>query len=352
MRDAGLRRVDQRRLQIAREEILCVACVRNEALRLQHFLDYHRRLGVHRFLIVDNASTDGTTDMLLSEPDVHVFVTRQRYSKSGQGRAWINGLLQSHASGHWTLTVDADELFVYPSCEAVDLSRVADYLDRRGEDAILTFLLDMYSEKPIRETAYVRGTSFLESCRYFDTDSYVWEPADLQAVPSAGGPRMRLFFPRRRPPAGTVGRLVARLRNRTRAGAAAAPPLLRKIPFVRWRDGLAYTSSTHALPGVRLGELTGVLMHFKFFADFPGRVAEEAARREHWQQACEYVVYRDVLAAQPDLALHYGGSACYEDSHQLGALGLVRRPKDFPAPPEAAGPAAPAAIRGGGSSSG
>ena len=55
-------------------EIRVFSRCRNEALRLPAFLE-HRRLGVDGFFIIDNDSTDGTTDYLAGQPDVRAFRT-------------------------------------------------------------------------------------------------------------------------------------------------------------------------------------------------------------------------------------------------------------------------------------
>jgi hypothetical protein len=308
----ALRRLDPRPLQLARDEILCVACVRNERLRIPHFLDYHRRLGVHRFLIVDNDSSDGSADLLLREPDVHVFHTAESFAAARSGVHWLNELRGSVAPGHWTLTVDVDELLVYPACEDAGLERLAAYLGKRGEDAVLAFLLDMYSDGPIRDAVYVPGSAFVDTCAHFDGDGYERDQAHpiYGRVPIYGGPRRRVFW--------------------SMGGPHRPPPLLPKIPFVRWRSDLAYTASTHVLDGVRLSELSAALLHFKFFSDFAPHVSEEARRGEHWESAGEYAVYERVVRERPGLRLMYEGSVRYEGSRQLADLGLIHAPAGFP----------------------
>lgn len=297
---------------IAPDAILCVACVRNEALRLPYFLEHHRRLGVDHFLIVDNASDDGTADLLRDAPDVSLFFTDEPYSQSRCGLNWLNELLATYAVGHWTLTVDADELFVYPLCETLTLREFAAYLDRRHEQAVLTFLLDMYGSQAIRDTTYLRGGSFLEACGYFDRDSYSWPTGhDVYGrVPGWGGPRVRRFW-------------SGYEHNRP-------APFLAKIPFVRWRAGLAYAASTHQLPGSSTAEVTGTLLHFKFFSDFVERVAVEAARAEHFEGAAQYRCYHEVLRNEPALGLLYPGSVRYDNSRQLVEMGLLCMPGDYP----------------------
>jgi hypothetical protein len=89
-------------------------------------------------------------------------------------------------------------------------------------------------------------------------------------------------------------------------------------------------TSTHILPGARLAELTGALLHFKFLADFADRAALESERGEHWENAGEYRAYHEVVRNAPELSAFYEGSVRYEDSRQLVALGLLRMPADYP----------------------
>lgn len=286
-------------------EILLFACVRDEVLRLPYFLDYYRALGVSRFIVVDNDSSDGTGSLLLSQPDVDLFHTANAYSGSHYGVHWLNGLLRVFGRGHWVLVVDADELLVYPDCESVSLPQFANRLEASGSDALLTFLLDMYSAGPIREARYAPGDPFLATCPYFDLDSYTPGSEGIRArIPERGGPRRRLFWPPGREHRGK-------------------PPVLAKIPLVKWKDGLEYLASTHRIEGLNLSSTTGALLHFKFFADFVQRSSTEVERREHWDAAAQYEVYAEALAANPDLSASYEGSVRYRDSRQLIRLGLM-----------------------------
>ena len=148
MSKAHLTRLDARPIPIRPDEIRCFATIRNEALRLPYFLDYHRGLGVDRFFVVDNASEDGSSEYLLSQDDVHVFFTDDSYAASQCGVGWLNELLNTHAVGHWALTLDADELLVYPLSERIGVHRLTSFLDRFQAHALVTYMLDMYSRLP------------------------------------------------------------------------------------------------------------------------------------------------------------------------------------------------------------
>jgi hypothetical protein len=100
-------------------------------------------------------------------------------------------------------------------------------------------------------------------------------------------------------------------------------PFLTKIPFIRWLPGTRYVDP-HATTPIRLSEITGVLLHFKFLEDFFARVKIEAIRKEHWDEASEYARYLAKLKENPSLSFQYPGNVEYEGSEQLIRLGLLR----------------------------
>lgn len=312
-----MRRLDARPVRVGAEEILAFACIRDEALRLPWFLEYHRQAGVDRFFIVDNSSRDGSTDYLLAQPDVTLYYTEDSYSSAECGLLWVNELLELFADGHWSLTLDADELLFYPGCETVALRALTQYLESVEADALQTMLLDMYSDRSIRATSYSPGEPFLNACPFFDADSYSHLPSCSVAV--RGGPRERVFW-----------------RNHDWEYPA---PFLPKVPLVRWRAGRVYEASTHLISDIVPAELTGALLHFKFFGDFPARAALQAERKEQftgsrikvstsaWSRQC--VIYSHVLSQDPELTLFYDRSVRYRDSLQLVTLGILRMPESY-----------------------
>src|SRR5690348_1747415 len=81
-------------------------------------------------------------------------------------------------------------------------------------------------------------------------------------------------------------------------------PTLMKIPFVRWLPGTRYQSN-HATTPIKLSEITGALLHFKFLEDFTERVETEIKRKEHWDSASEYRRYHATIKNNPSLRLYY-----------------------------------------------
>jgi Glycosyl transferase family 2 len=296
---------------IAPGDVLCFLCLRNEAQRLPYFLAHHRALGVRQFLVVDNASTDGSADLLRDQPDVSLWQTGASYKASRFGMDWLTWLQLRHGSGHWCLTLDADELLIYPYWRSRPLPALTAWLETQGRDSFGALTVDLYPEGPVSQGQVAPGGDPLTHLGWFDGGNYQTQVQPrMRNLWVQGGARARAFFavdPRR-------------------------APTLNKTPLVRWHWRYAYVNSTHALLPPRLnlvydtegGELTsGVLLHTKFLPGITERSAEEKQRGEHFADAAQYAAYYDRLTADP--VLHTTASTRYTGWRQLEALGLMSR---------------------------
>ncbi len=303
--------VSDRTGQIGKRSILLFATLRNEKPRLAYFLKYYRDLGVEHFLIVDNGSDDGSGAYLAVQPDVSVWRTGASYKASRFGMDWMNALLRRYGHGHWTLTVDVDEFFLYPFCDTRPLRALTDWLDDAGLRSFGTLLLDVYPKGPVGDQPCLEGQNPLEIATWFDSGNYTisrnWRYRNLWIQ---GGPRARGFF----------------------AGQPRAAPALNKIPLVKWHRGFAYVSSTHMLlpRGLNLtydtlgGEkASGCLLHAKFLATLGDKTREEMARGEHYAQSREYQAYAAGLADRTDLWTKW--SERFINWRQLEIMGLMSK---------------------------
>lgn len=296
---------------IAPEQILCFAVMRNEALRLPHFLAHHRRLGVGHFVIVDNDSTDGSAALLAGEPDVSLFSTAASYRESHFGLDWLNWLMLRHGHGHWCLVLDADELFIYPHWESRPLAALTQWLDSRDIPAMPAMLLDLYPQGPLTEREYRAGQDPLEILEWFDSGNYLVQVQPrLRNLWIQGGVRTRMFFARD-----------------PRRG-----PTLNKLPLIRWHWRHAWHNSTHNVLPPHLnsvydeagGEgISGLLLHTKFLHMIAEKSAEERSRRQHFADPSRHGPYYDALIGDP--VLHCAASRRYRGWRQVEALGLMSR---------------------------
>lgn len=352
MAATDLKQLDGRPIPTRSGEIRLLAHVRDEGARLPHFLAHHRALGIDRFFVIDNGSQDGSVEFLLAEPDVHVFYTEESYRE--QRAVWKRTLLDSWCVGHWTLQLDADELFVYPHHEIAGLRRFCDALESEGVRGVHAVMIDMYGEDPIDRGRYTPGQPFLEACPYFDAGGYRidWfsrrKRARTQLTPPfqiRGGMRERLFFPPEIPPTrleARVGRwfwdIQARrprggpawrlFRRAVRHTAGRSAPSLSKVPLLRWGREIriedAQAAAFHAVaPQMPLSECWAGILHFKLLGDFSERVADAVARAQHAGGASEYRRYQRGLDGG-GLSAHGAVTRRYESSESLIEAGLMR----------------------------
>ena len=297
--------------QIKPDDLLLFSTLRNELVRLPFFLDHYRRMGIGHFLIVDNDSDDGGTDWLAAQPDVSLWRTTHSYRQARFGMDWLGWLLMRYGHGHWCLTVDPDEFFVYPHSDTRPLRALTDWLDMGETSSFSAMLLDMYPEGSLGAQTYRIGDDPFAVARWFDPANYaIRKNRDYGNLWIQGGPRMRNFFDE----------------------DPLNGPALNKIPLVKWHWRYAYVSSTHMLLPRRLnrvydengGEMaSGCLLHAKFLSTFADKAAEEQARRQHYADGREYRAYH--AGVLDDHGLWCKESHEYRDWQQLEALGLMSR---------------------------
>lgn len=336
---------------LARGEIRAFSACRNERLRLPAFLRHYRGLGVNRFFIVDNDSSDGTAEYLTGQPDVRVFRTAGRFHEANEGTDWLNALLAEYGVGGWCVTVDVDELLIYPGSERTSLRALTTHLDQRGYEALTCLLLDLYPDGPLNACSYNPGDDLLSAAPYFDIGPYDRSTFDLcPGVLIKGGMRERVFYPEFRARglgAKIFDTMLYRVALRApllrdspwlQARRRPSPPCLTKVPLVRWDKDSKYLHCTHWVSRKTVALETGALLHFKFLHDFHARAVEEVARGEHYDEATEYRRYAQRLALNPDMTLMYEGSTRFEGTAQLVGLGLMQETEEWAGARDGEGP--------------
>ena len=291
--------------------VLVFSTMRNEMLRIEYWLAHYRALGVVHFLIVDNASDDGTADYLAKQSDVSLWTTPNSYKTSRFGVDWLTCLQRKYGAGRWCLTVDADELLIYPDSTTRGINDLTTHLDAHGREAFGAIMLDMYPKGPIVQASYEAGDNPVKTLKWFDADNY---RAKLHPVFGnlwiQGGVRDRIFF----------------------GSQPERSPTLNKTPLVKWRRGYAYVTSTHQILPRRLNnvfdlgdvaQVSGVLLHTKFLPNIGVKSGEELHRGQHFENSELYKPYYNALMEDPDLWCE--ASVEFTGAEQLEALGLMTR---------------------------
>jgi hypothetical protein len=212
---------------------------------------------------------------------------------------WVYFLLGRYGLGHWCIVVDADEIFIYPHWERLSIRDLCDFLVQQGYTALHGFLLDMYSDKPICKAGYISGSDPLLEAQYFDPDTHYirWTPFTSQRFTFWGGVRRRVF---------------------------GFSPCLSKVPLFQFNTNLSLFVGAHFINKAVMADICAAVLHFKYFSDFCTIAKREAERKEHWNNAHQYVAYAKKILREPSLSLYYENSARFTNSEKLVKMGIMK----------------------------
>lgn len=136
-----------------------VSLVHDEMYFLPAFLEHYRKLGIKRFVFVDDRSTDGSAAFLAEQPDVMVVHSQHRFgdrltsedsrafgkSSISMNTLWRQLLLAEFCMGQWAMCVDIDEFVDLPS--GMTFADLAKKLEEEDVAGAWSVMLDMYPGK-------------------------------------------------------------------------------------------------------------------------------------------------------------------------------------------------------------
>ena len=288
-------------LAISSTTLILLSVVRNERTRLPDFYDHYRRMGVKRFVILDNSSNDGTLEFSASQPDTDVYSVEDCFhwvKKQG----WINKTILSYGLSRWYIYADADELLVYDQFPSRSIDELVHVAERLGITRVRGFLIDMYAPGSLRDYRAHPGEAISATYRLFDKNSYR-EQRRKRLISRRGGPRKRCFGPR----------------------IDKFDPQLTKYPLFRLEPGELMVSPHYIFPFDRnfLSDCFIALLHYKFTPDFISKVQGAVESKSYWKESWEYRVYAEALERQPLLSLEYEDSATYSSPEDFIAERLI-----------------------------
>ena len=293
---------------INKGDIVVILVIKDEADRVPYFLDYYYRLGIDRFIILDNDSTDDLIDVLIDNPTISLFRISQSYSDSKYGITWINYFARKYCLGNWVLSVDSDEFLVFPHCDTRNIKKLCGHLEDIESKVFFAPMIDMYSDKAVMDTVYSRGDDPLIACPYFDGSGYFKVLGGLGDVYIRGGVRMRIF----------------------QDGSPKTAPALNKYPLIKWDALTFYHCGAHVVLPKRKNkvatnkkQISGALLHFKFFSDLYQKAEYAVKHGNHYNNSAEYKNYLKQLNLLSD-PLVYNGTLKYKGIHTLVEHNLVQ----------------------------
>ncbi|MBD0866098.1 MAG: glycosyltransferase family 2 protein, partial [Rhodobacteraceae bacterium] len=310
-----------------------------------------RTLGIQHFLIVDDRSTDGTSEILDAASDVTVFVPETGSSYREHKRFWRAELLDTYCTNLWCVVPDIDEHLIYKASQGMNLHGLTCALEAEGANAVQATMIDMYSDAPLDQVSF-SGGNLHTAFPFFDGPEYYFRLAKAkrfhQKYPTpffmvTGGVRQRMFFPigihgtnfnlalfrKMARMDGTFvpdipGRISAKFARRLIKARSKKQLLnMTKIPLVCWQKGAFFSGGAHSLSGHWvLSREKAALLHYNFASGVSG-VAHKVARGEHMQRGAFYAQMLDDTVTRSQSPV-FEGTMRYQSPRSLdGFLGKV-----------------------------
>jgi len=263
------------------DDVVVISVMRNGRKYLMPFLRHHRALGITKFVILDNGSTDGSIEFLSKQPDVTLLQTDAPYH--AYENTMKRYLAERFCRNAWCLCVDVDELFEFPRSAQMKLTDLIGYLNERKFNAVITQMLDMFSDAPLKNSTLNPASDLVDQFPFYDlswikkTIYTFGEVSDWSLMMHHGGVRWMIF--------GTWNGL-------TKVSLFRMDGKIK--PFVYW----------HHTKNARLADISCVLLHFPFVDSFYAKVMEavESGRYGHLTTG-EYNSYAARLLKDPDLSM-------------------------------------------------
>ena len=270
----GLKKIDY-----AINELIVICVVRNGELHIKSFIEHYFLLGVKHIVFLDNGSTDDTIAIARKYDKVTIFQTKCPYQK--YETVMKRYLVKRFSTNRWNLFSDIDELFDYPFSDVLSLSSLLTYLNNNSYTAVVTQMLDLFSDKNLAALKSQKDDSLKEIYIYYDIsniekESYPYGAASNKDVKwHWGGVRKTLF--------GTNNYLT-------------------KAALIFVDKKISIFIDCHHVNNAYIADFTCVLLHYPFVSSFYEKVVDAVKTDRYAMSAShEYEMYWERLKQEPDI---------------------------------------------------
>ncbi|WP_227287629.1 glycosyltransferase family 2 protein [Boseongicola sp. H5] len=321
--------------------------LRNEMYFLPAFLKHYRSLGISQFILLNDASDDGSTTYLEAQPDVIQLRSRRRYGDkvpTPKGMPvhaavgvvdhgpetrilyiWRSLLHARFALGRWALQVDLDEFIYLP--EGMTLPDLVAQPALAEARQVLGVMLDAYPKDLTALVAQKTAAQLDTDAEwYFDGAPHLNMAAEPYPEILHPGARARLYLrygayarvpdiaPRK------LRRLASRLRT-TRLGLRI--PVhnnLEKPVLLRWQDGDVHLNShkTNVSPSRALLLL---IVHYRFTGHLYAKIEMALSEASYSSGSRDHRFLQALIATMEQ---HGNASFCYAKSRALSGFSAFR----------------------------
>ncbi len=284
------------------DELVVICLVRDGELYVNSFLQHYTQLGVKHIVLLDNGSTDQTVSLARQYANVTILQCRLPFKRYKMAlRHYL--IRRFGQQGRWLLYVDIDELFDYPHSDVVSLPRFLGYLRQEGYTAVVAYMLDMFADQPLTAVTSHIDDDLKARYRYYDISDIV---------------RMDYHFPRNQLPTPEIKTYLGGIRRTLFDPHTAIRFILIKHPLFLLDGRLKpLFVDEHFVRDARIADVTAVLFHYKFLADFAARTVRAIQEENYHTHSEDYKKYHRILQQSPGLTIKQPTSRQFERIEEL-----------------------------------
>lgn len=171
------------------DKLIMMCTVKDDLERIKHQYKTMKSFGIEQFVYIDNGSTDGSKEWLMTKKDIVVYQTHNKFNSVNKS-AWYRTVVRQVGFDRWYLFLDSDEIYMYPGIEEDRFQGLIKFINTKGYRVVNSIMLDLYPEKPINLNQESQKNDF-DCYNYFDRHYNVGYTKIAKIY--HGGPRQRLF---------------------------------------------------------------------------------------------------------------------------------------------------------------
>lgn len=272
------------------DELVVFCLVRNGRPYVRSFVEHYLSLGAKHIFFLDNGSTDGTVEAAREHENVTIFRTDLPFKVYQMQMKQY--LIERFARHRWSLCVDIDELFDYPYSDVIGLDTFLNYLSERSYTAVLTQMLDMFPEGPIRDAPGNVDEPLKELYRFYDiTQLRKYDYLEDRRIGGRGNSLTNDDIAIYR---GGIKKTVF----------PSTGPVLSKHALIFLDDRVRpMDGNAHKTSNARVADLTCVLFHYKFTNNLYQSIRQAVERENYMKDSRKHKKIGETLDENPSLQL-------------------------------------------------
>jgi hypothetical protein len=282
--------------------------VRNGAFYVENFIRHYTRLGFKHIFFLDNGSSDDTITLIKKYDNVSICSSALPVA-ANQG-IFKKHLAKTSVRGGWCLDADIDEFLEYPFSDILRLDDFLDYMNRHHYTAVITQMLDMFSDQPLSAIRRTHDYDLQQTYSYFDTSAITKTTYAQSNIATQYGSANRL--------ANDDTVLYWGGIRKTLYGNDC---LLTKHSLFYTGARLELFRHVHFVNHARLADISCVLLHYKLTANALD-IAQQNKER-FTANAKSYCAFINLLMKTPDFQIRRETAVRFGAANDLVGLGFL-----------------------------